>query len=65
MIHITPGTRWSGLAVPAIHLLAETSQSVSAGSFTLKSLKISWNFGITKYMMPVTIATAMRMTTVG
>ena len=55
-----PGMSWS---LPAIQPLASMRNWVGAGSSVSKSLKISSNFGITKYMMPVTISTAMVMTT--
>ena len=59
-----PGMVWLG-TVPAIQLLASMSHMVNPGSSTSKSLKMSWNFGMTKYMMPVTMTTAMMMTTTG
>ena len=64
MIHTTPGTVCPG-ALPATHELAFVSQIVRPGSSTSKSLKISWNFGITKYMIAVTIATAIVITQTG
>ena len=59
------GMTWSGDDVPATHALASMRNSVSFGSSTSKSLKISVNFGITKYMMPVTMSTATIKTAVG
>ena len=45
--------------------LVAIKNKVNAGNFTSKSAKMLTNFGITKYMMPVTMATAMEMTQVG
>ncbi|MHC4587808.1 MAG: hypothetical protein ACYTAQ_00395, partial [Planctomycetota bacterium] len=48
-IHIAPGIDWPA-CLPATQRLMSISQMVSPGSSTWKSLKISWNFGITKTM---------------